>query len=290
MVSSRGLSEAAHPQPPACPVCAAPLFGPYCAQCGEAATHHDYSMKHVAEELVETFAHVDGRALWSFRALITQPGLLAREFLRGRRKTQMGPVQLFVICNVIYFLVQPLTAFAPFTSTLQMQTVNRPWRGMASAMVAAKVAGRHLTTEEYAREFNEAAHLQGKSLVILMVPLFALGAWALHGRSRRFYAEHLVFAFYAYAFFMLWMAAGTLVLTKPVLNAHVHGWSDAVIENVFSAMIALPIFLYSYFAARRTYGETRSLTAVKSVGLAFWLAGVLTVYRFILFFSTFYAT
>ena len=32
---------------------------------------------------------------------------------------------------------------------------------------------------------------------MLMVPLFAIGVWALHPRARRYYAEHLVFSFYA---------------------------------------------------------------------------------------------
>ena len=49
----------------------------------------------------------------------------------------MGPLQLFVVCNVIYFLIQPFTVFATFTSTLGIQTSERPWHVMASAMVAA---------------------------------------------------------------------------------------------------------------------------------------------------------
>jgi hypothetical protein len=45
-----------------------------------------------------------------------------------------------VVCNVIYFLMQPLTVFAPFTSTFGIQTTVRPWHRLASAMVASKVA------------------------------------------------------------------------------------------------------------------------------------------------------
>jgi hypothetical protein len=47
-----------------------------------------------------------------------------------------------------------------------------------------------VTTAEYARAFDGTAHLRGKSLVILMVPLFAFGACALYGRRRRLDAEH----------------------------------------------------------------------------------------------------
>jgi hypothetical protein len=50
-----------------------------------------------------------GKSVPTFRSLVTRPGLLASNFLAGRRKSQMGPVHLFVVCNVIYFLIQPLT-------------------------------------------------------------------------------------------------------------------------------------------------------------------------------------
>jgi len=273
-----------------CVSCGADLSRQYCPACGEAAGHHDYSLKHFAEEALEALAHVDGRVFSTFRSLITRPGLLGSNFLAGRRKSQMGPVQLFVVCNVIYFLMQPLTAFATFTSTLGIQTTVRPWRDVASAMVASKVADRQVSTVEYARAFDEAAHLQGKSLVILMVPLFALGAWALYGRRRRFYAEHLVFAFYTFAFLMLWMGISTLALTKPVLFGLRHGWSGDVVEMTASAVISLPFVMYLFAAARQTYAESRWRTAFKTLLLSGWTVAVLTAYRFILFFTSYYAT
>jgi hypothetical protein len=91
-----------------CVGCGAAVTGRYCAACGEHAELHDYSMKHFVEEVLETTAHVDGRVFGSFRSLLTQPGQLAADFLAGRRKTQMGPVQMFVVCNVLYFLFLPL--------------------------------------------------------------------------------------------------------------------------------------------------------------------------------------
>ena len=208
-----------------CVACGADLSGRYCPECGEAAGHHDYSLKHFAEEALETFAHLDGRLFSTFRSLVTRPGLLASHFLAGRRKSQMGPVQLFVVCNVIISSSSHSPYFRPSQAHLEIQTTMRPWHRMASAMVASRVAARQVTLAEYTRTFNETAHLQGKSLVILMVPLFALGAWVLYGRTRRFYAEHLVFAFYVFAFLMLWMGVGTLALSRPVLFGLRHGWS-----------------------------------------------------------------
>ena len=197
-----------------CVGCGAAVTGRYCADCGEHTEPHDYSMKHFVEEVLETTAHVDGRVFASFRSLLTRPGQLATDFLAGRRKTQMGPVQMFVVCNVLYFLFLPLALQMPFTSTLRMQTENRPWRVMAKRMVDAKVADRHEEIEQYAAHFDETAHLQGHSLVMLMVPLFAIGVWALHPRARRYYGEHLVFSFYAMGFLLLWMTVVTVPISQ----------------------------------------------------------------------------
>jgi hypothetical protein len=273
-----------------CVECGAEVSGRYCAQCGEAATPHDYSLKHAFEELVEVIAHVDGRVFSSFRALIFEPGRLAANFLAGRRRSQMGPAQLFLVCNVIYFLLQPYSVVVPFTSTLRMQTENRPWSAMARAMVEARLKARHMSVEAYSPKFDETTHLQAKTLVILMVPLFAVGAWALYGRTRRFYAEHVVFAFYALAFMLLWIGVSGVIAWWPLVRMIEHQWSGSLIETLVSLFVSVPFAIYLYPAALRTYGEPRLRTLVKTVLLSGWAVAVLTIYRFILFFTTFYAT
>lgn len=275
-----------------CVSCGAAVSGRYCAQCGESAARHDYSMKHFAEELGEELTHVDGRAWWSFRALLLRPGQLARDFLTGRRKRQFGPVRLFVICNIVYFLAQPFTVFAPFTSTLRIQTTARPWKDWALELVDAKLAVRGQTFEQYAARYDETAHLQGKTLVILMVPLFAFGAWALHGRSRRFYAEHLVVSFYTYAFLLLWFAFITFVLSRIFIAALRSGFRPSAdwLDDVATTIITIPFAVYLLLTERRVYAESWPATVAKAALLTGWSYAVLTAYRFILFFTALYAT
>ena len=148
---------------------------------------------------------------------------------------------------------------------------------------------RRVSPEEYERRFDETAHLQGKTLVIIMVPLFALGALTLFGRTRRFYAEHLVFAFYTYAFLLIWMGVGTLAVRWPVVAMVRQHWPDDLIEALITTFIVVPFAIYLFLAARRTYGESSLRTFLKSVALTAWSMGVLTIYRFILFFTTLHA-
>ena len=48
----------------ACPSCAAPAMGPYCAQCGEKRrSAHDFSFRHIFSEVIETLTHFDSKIL-----------------------------------------------------------------------------------------------------------------------------------------------------------------------------------------------------------------------------------
>ncbi len=276
-----------------CVGCGAAVTGRYCADCGEHTEPHDYSMTHFVAEVLETTAHVDGRVFASFRSLLTRPGQLATDFLAGRRKTLMGPVQMFVVCNVIYFLFLPLALQMPFTSTLRMQTENRPWRVMAKRMVDAKVVDRHEDIASYATHFDETAHLQGHSLVMLMVPLFAIGVWVLHPRARRYYGEHLVFSFYAMGFLLLWMTVVTVPISQIYrLGVFAEWWrqNGSLLEVALDLPIALGFIAYLVTASGRVYAGSRTAAIAKAVLLIGWLVVCLTIYRFILFFTTFYTT
>jgi hypothetical protein len=231
-------------------------------------------MKHFVEEVLETTAHVDGRVFASFRSLLTRPGQLAADFLAGRRKTQMGPVQMFVVCNVLYFLFLPLALQMPFTSTLRMQTENRPWRVMAKRMVDARVADRHEEIEDYAAHFDETAHLQGHSLVMLLVPLFAIGVWTLHPRARRYYGEHLVFSFYAMAFLLLWMTAVTVPISQIYRFGVIADWwqqNGSLLELALDTPIALGFIAYLATASRRAYADNWRAAIPKAMLLIGWL-------------------
>src|SRR4051812_20095906 len=276
-----------------CVGCGAAVSGRYCAGCGEQTARHDYSMKHLGTEVLETTLHLDGRVFTSFRSLLTRPGQLTTDFLAGKRKTQLGPVQMFVVCNVLYFLFLPLALQLPFTSTLRMQTENRPWRAMATRMVQARVGDRHEPLEQYTTRFDETAHLQGHSLVMLMVPVFAIGVWALHPRARRYYAEHLVFSFYAMAFLLLWMTVTTVPISQVYrLGVIAEWWSPngSLLEACLDTPIVLGFTAYLATASRRSYADGWPAASGKSVLLAGWLTVCLTIHRFILFFTTFYAT
>jgi len=80
------------------------------------------------------------------------------------------------------------------------------------------------------------------------------------------------------------------VLSRPVLYGVHHGWPDGLIETTVSALLMLPFGIYLYAASRRLYGESAWRTTSQTLLLLGWTMAVVTAYRFVLFFTGFYAT
>jgi hypothetical protein len=276
-----------------CMSCGAPLSGRYCSNCGERAiSKHDYSIGHFFELTAESMFHLDGRVLNTFRLLLQQPGVLAEYFLEGRRKPFMGPVQCFVVANFIYLLIQPFTFVTTFTTTMEQHMTQRDWHALATRMIEAKIASSGLTAEKYADQFDHNAHLQAHTLLIILVPLTAVVFIVLFGRSRKFFAEHLVLSFYTNAFFLIWYAMSTWICAVGLRLWLLAGgrFNGDIYEWIIILSIGVPFTVYLYFANRKFFAEPRSVTWIKSILLMLSYLGIITVYRFILFFTTFYAT
>jgi hypothetical protein len=128
--------------------------------------------------------------------------------------------------------------------------------------------------------------------VIIMVPLFALLVWALYRRARPFLLQHLVFSFYAFAFWLIWVGVSSILATWVITASVRRGYrpSPLTTEGGSSAVTLLVFAIYLYLASRRVYGGRPAITMLKTAILSGWLFAVLTIYRFILFFTTFYAT
>src|SRR5262245_33242357 len=103
------MSRGAHAAEPSwtCPSCHQPAAQPFCGNCGERRLDpHDLTLAGLAHQGVEAVTHADGRIFGTFRALMTRPGALTVAYLNGERRRYLGPIQVFLIANVLFYLLQ----------------------------------------------------------------------------------------------------------------------------------------------------------------------------------------
>src|SRR5215467_12793002 len=124
-----------------CVTCGSALAGPFCSACGEksAAIRH-YDVRHFFAESLEHLTHIDHTVLKSLRLLLFRPGALTQLFMSGQRKNYLGPVQLFLVMNLVFFFVQSFFWTGPFSVPLEAQMNVLPFKGVVRKRVDSKVA------------------------------------------------------------------------------------------------------------------------------------------------------
>jgi hypothetical protein len=277
-----------------CPNCGEKFSGRFCSNCGEQrVAGADYSLGRFLGEAFNILTSVESNFFRSFATLVTRPGKLTTEYFKGRRKSYLKPLQLFVFCNVIFFFVQSYAGFNSLTTPLYVHLNMLPYSRLARTMVERELQERKLTYDEYRPRFDAAIGGQAKTLVIVLVPLFALLMQVLywHRRRRRYYVEHLVFSTHFFAFFLLFLPALHLTLVTLVRGSSAIGLRVPTLLRNDSFLTLLMMFLcgiYLWLALRRMYGQGKIITTLKCLALVSGIMGVIQLYRFILFFTTFY--
>jgi hypothetical protein len=263
---------------------------PFCPGCGERPiVAADLSLKGIAAQLMKAVGGVDGRLLRTLRGLLRHPGSLTVAYVEGRRKPLVGPLQLFLLANVAFFAVQSLTHMRVFSSSLASHLHQQDWSALAQHLVAERLAATRTTLEAYAPLFDRAVVLHAKSLVIAMVPPFAIALPVLFFRSRRPFSVHLAFALHFYAFVLLLFCLCLAAATGAVLLGS-GGLESAPLDNALTAFILVVSALYLYAASATVYGTRGIAGATRAIVLAIWVGVIVVAYRFAMLVVTLHTT
>lgn len=261
-----------------CVSCGAEQPGAFCPECGERRiTAADRTVGAFLRRAFEDVTDVDSRLIRTLRQLVFSPGALTRAFANGRRKPFLSPVQLFLLANLAYFLVQPLSSYTGYNTPLQSQIERQSYSDALPVAEWVDTAQTRSGLDAVAFEavYNNQSELLARTLIISMVPLFALILVVLALGKRKPFVDHVVFALHFYAFDLLVMHCMVLMVWPHLIFAlakllqalgHVPVWLNAgagfLMEVGASLLITVP---YLYFAYRRFY----EMGVLRAAALAF---------------------
>ena len=234
------------------------------------------------------FTSVDGKLLRSLRSLILKPGAISNAYMQGSRKGFLGPIQLFLIANVLFIGVQSLTQTSVFSSPLQSHLYHQDWSPLARHLVIIHLIKGPYTLAEFAPLFDQSAILHAKSLIVLMVGSFSVFLSLLfYGRNRPF-AAHFIFSLNFYAFLLL-LFCGSLafMFVQKLLGGA--GLDSGTVDIAITLFNLIACAFYLHLAIGKVYGATGAMQVVRAVLLSVIVTALVPVYRFTIFLITLYS-
>ncbi|MFY7811909.1 MAG: DUF3667 domain-containing protein [Flavobacterium sp.] len=83
----------------------------FCTNCGQKDLNKKLSILDFIEEFFANFYAFDSKVITSLKYLVTQPGLMAKEYVEGRRLKFVNPFKLLLSLAIILGLIISLTTF-----------------------------------------------------------------------------------------------------------------------------------------------------------------------------------
>lgn len=237
-----------------CPNCDRMMDGEFCSGCGQKRVdHHEFAIGHFFSHLLHEFTHLDSNKIFRTLAhLITKPGLLAREYLDGRKGRYINPIRVYLTVSALYFLF----AWGALGSAGGGGVENTARRPNFIAIANRKGVDPHVLAEKA----HEKAGKYSAILRFASVLVSGLFLTILYYRSGKYYVEHLIFSLYFYSFdFLCKCVVALFYLTEDYTGSY------AFIAA--RTLYYITAFVYLFLALLRVYDQPWPTTLIKSVAL-----------------------
>ncbi len=221
------------PAPVACANCGTAVELHYCPNCGQKHAEGRLHMGHLFSEFAHNYLGTDSGFFFTLRQLIVRPGHAVNDFLSGKRRPYLKPVQFYLLMLTLFFVVSELLNVNP----LEMGTqVNQDLGIQPSGALMGK------------KKYQQLMEVLSQNLkVIFSVMLFVLAlTMKLIYRKRPYtFTELLVFTLFLFGVSYLFSC-----LLSLLMAAHL----PRTLHSVLNASIYLVSTVYTAWAICQFYG------------------------------------
>ena len=224
----------AHARPPGSPCfnCGTALAGPWCFACGQLGEDYHRSAHHLVWELLEGLFHADGRLWHTMPRLLFRPAALTRDYLAGKRASQVPPLRVFLIVLLLLFVIGEAVSGISHTQILQLDakdarhindiqvSIYKPWDNALTQWTRIHVNGAVAHPDQFLAAMLSWAH----DFAFLSLPIYGLILAGIFIFRRSFVLfDHLIFSMHSLSFL------GLLIIVTMLLGAATGGSTDAVL-------------------------------------------------------------
>lgn len=149
-----------------CKNCGNEFEGNFCNNCGQPADTHAIDTHFVMHDLSHGLFHVHGGLFYSARELFTRPGHAIRDYIEGKRVKHYKPISMLVVLATFYGLLY---------YTFEIDLFSGKEEGPFDYKMANEWIGHHFPI-----------------VILLQLPIFALGSYLVFHKQGYNYYEHVI--------------------------------------------------------------------------------------------------
>jgi hypothetical protein len=229
-----------------CKNCSADIEHSYCPVCGQKKAENRLTFKYILQEFVHNYLGSDNGFWYTTQRLFLRPGHTVNEYLDGRRKPYLKPLQYYLIGLTLYFIVTSVLHINPMDMG---QTVSSDL-GMADTIESSSKAKK--TLAQLNAIFNENL----KVIFTLLIFISALAIKLAYWKSRYNFTEMIILNLYVYGISFLLYSAQTVLYTLPF---------TVIATKIISYTIYILSMGYAVYAFYQFYPKRGMLPLLKAV-------------------------
>ncbi|WP_305982859.1 DUF3667 domain-containing protein [Roseivirga thermotolerans] len=265
-----------------CQSCGQPLMGKYCHVCGEKVlVQSDKALGVWVKDLLSNVWQLEGRLIRSMKLLLFKPGKYASDYARGARVKYIKPLNIFLIVNLMYFL---LPTYDTFQTTLNNQVTAMPYSAWARTVVHNHAANESLSIEEFEKAYNAKTSEISKLIIIALALMLGVIIFLCLKQQGLYLTDGFNLALQFLSFYLLIM-----LLLLPGINRQLEIWTDLDLlrsDLQYSLLALITSGLYLAFELRPWRGTKTYLFLTKVLIIMVSFYPVVTLYRLLLFGAT----
>jgi len=244
----------------------------FCPKCGQKAALKRLNLHDIWHDVVHYFTHADKGIFSLLKALVTQTGTVAREFVNGKRKKYFPPLNFFLIVAALYVFMG---------SVLPNKTIPGKSSNTHNSYQSAPAKPGSMSEDAIAVKKVAVGRFLGKFanfVAMFAAPFISLLIWIVYRKGPYNFTEHLVANLYLIGFTNL---VRCMIYSPALVVLNIHpGIKSVNYVFVLFEVFYRTVFYYHFMGEFTTKGKFKSLGLALLTALAWWLliSGFIFVY------------
>lgn len=249
----------------------------FCSECGHKTALKRVNLHDVLHDAIHYFTHADKGIFTLLKSLVLQPGLVAKEYVEGKRKKHFPPLNFFLIVAAVYIVIGGIASKYSSSAPQRNTQVNSYKSAQKTTISDISQQAEGIKRMEKMAKIGRFFSKYSNYVAMLAAPLISFLIWLLYLKGRYNFTEHLVANLYLIGFTNLFRS----LIFVPIAIFFSIPLENRALQLCFMLFEVLyrTLFYYRFMGEYNWAGKAKAFLVATSTVL-FWGALIAAIFYF----------